>query len=302
MYKCITVIVVLLCITSAALAQSDNWQSNEDGTIEYNCELITTIVAAVVAGDRDTLTENADAIAARFEGESELTLTEYIGTTALVIWLDNADAEISSSDVFNPSQTTCDDTQTTTTSRETADTLFSVTVNGDINVRSCAGTDCETIGTATNGSLLRVIGQTDDWYEIEFEDSTGFVASWLTTRGPDAIISTSDPYMDTRTGCYVVFDPKRGDMNIALILAGELQDDVLVDLYRPSETRPLQVANQYDKTFIDTGESYIHQVYSWNVGWPQGMYQLEISLDGAVSRLGWELENRADYNIFVMCE
>jgi uncharacterized protein YgiM (DUF1202 family) len=206
--------------------------------------------------------------------------------------------------LFNAGTSACNqDAETTISDTTTSVDKFPIVVNGDVNLRACAGTDCDILSIAEDGSLLTVIGIDGDWYQVELEDgTTAFIAASLTTRGPDAIISVDDYYTDPVTRCDVAFDMKRGDMNLNLILTGARQDEVVADLYRPNETRALRVEGQLDKTFIDTGDTYIHQYYNWNVSWPTGLYQLEIKLDDNVSKLAWELENTGDYNIFVICE
>ncbi|MBZ0300873.1 MAG: SH3 domain-containing protein, partial [Anaerolineae bacterium] len=216
-------------------------------------------------------------------------------------WTQDSSKQTGPDDVFGPAALTCNRDETAD-EVSTEEDLFTVKVNGNINLRSCAGTDCEIVKTAQDGSLLTVIGQEGDWYKVRLDEGPAYVASWLTVRGPDAIIAVGTPYVDAATGCIVVFDRKRGDMDMALILSGDKQNDLYVDLYRPNETRPLRVEGQLDKTFMDTGDPYIHQYYSWSVGWPTGTYQLEISVGDQTSRLAWEMSERGDYNIYVMCD
>jgi len=184
---------------------------------------------------------------------------------------------------------------------------FSVIVNGNVNLRECAGTHCAVVGTATNGSVLTVLaaeqGTDGEWYLVRRNDgSTAYIASWLTTRGPDAMISTDEAYTDLATMCIVAFDIKRGNTDINVILAGDGRNQVIVDLFKPNQTTAVRVNAQYDKTFIDTGDPYIHQTYRWSEYWPTGVYQLEISRGGETTRLAWELERQGEYNIFVYCQ
>jgi uncharacterized protein YraI len=183
---------------------------------------------------------------------------------------------------------------------------FNVIVNGNVNLRSCGGTQCSTVGTAQNGSLLTVLGteQASDglWYQVRLDDgSTAFIAGWLTARGPDRVISTDDATNDPATGCIVAFDIKRGDQDLDVILAGDGMNDVIVDVFKPNQSQPVRVDAQLDKTFIDTGDPYIHQIYGWRENWPTGVYQIEVSRNGASSRLAWALERQGDYSIYVYC-
>lgn len=182
---------------------------------------------------------------------------------------------------------------------------FNVVVNGDVNLRECAGTQCVVVGQAVNGSLLTVLGtetaSDGDWYRVQTVDGIAYIASWLTTRGPDETISVDEPYLDELTGCGVSIITRRGDDDMRVILAESGRNEVLVDLYRPNQSRPVSVDAQYDKTFIDTGEPYIDQVYGFFESWPNGLYQLEISFGGATSRLAWNKEVAGEYVIYVLC-
>lgn len=54
-----------------------------------------------------------------------------------------------------------------------------VTVTEGANVRKGPGTDYDKIGLAYVGTELKVTGKSGDWYEIEFEGQTGYIASDL---------------------------------------------------------------------------------------------------------------------------
>ena len=138
-----------------------------------------------------------------------------------------------------------------------------------------------------------------EWYRI---DGGRWLAAWLTTRGPDALIQTDGIYRDEDTGCAIVVDRKRGDRDLAIVLAGASRDDVTVDVYRPNENIALRVEAQLDKTFIDTGDSYIYQYYSWRIGWPNGLYRLEVSQAANTSMLAWQMDQAGDYTIHVYCD
>lgn len=54
-----------------------------------------------------------------------------------------------------------------------------VTVTEGANVRKGPGTDYDKIGLAYVGTELKVTGKSGDWYEVEFEGQTGYIASSL---------------------------------------------------------------------------------------------------------------------------
>lgn len=179
---------------------------------------------------------------------------------------------------------------------------FTVIVSSNANLRSCASTTCSIAGRATQGDVLTVLETDDGWYHVRTEEGdTAYIADFLVTRGPDEIIDLDEWYTDREAGCEVLVESSRGSMDMVVIIAGDRQDDVVVDLYRPNETRALPVEGQLLKEFIDTKELYIHQYYGWNIGWPFGMYNLEYSIDDLTRRLGFEIEDRGEYLIRVNC-
>jgi hypothetical protein len=99
-----------------------------------------------------------------------------------------------------------------------------------------------------------------------------------------------------------VFDVNRGDADLYVIISGESRDEVIVDIFRPSENSPLRVEGQLDKTFIDSGDPYIHQYYRYNIGWPMGLYNLQIDYGGETTKVAWQMEERGSYRIYVQCE
>jgi uncharacterized protein YraI len=180
--------------------------------------------------------------------------------------------------------------------------MFNAVVSGNVNLRSCASTNCAIVGQALNGQVVPVVAQDGNWYEIKWENGTAFIASWLTTRGPDVHVDLTEGYFDRTTGCGLVLRKNRGDTDLYFAISGDRQDDVWVDLYRVNENKPLDVAGQYVKEFIDTKEIYIHQSYYWGTWWPSGVYRIELTLDGESSMIGFDFESGAEHIIYVHCE
>lgn len=264
--KKIILLWVLALIGVMPLVAQD-WVEGVDGTLEFDCDVLTEIVADY--------------------NDAEFVKTDK-GTASIADFF--AD--------LVPDCVTVEESDTVTTNAESD---FSVIVNGNINLRSCAGTNCDVVGQSADGSVLEVVGEEDDWYEVNFGGGTAFIASWLTTRGPDALIETGERYDIESNGCIIVPEPKRGDMDVNVIITGDRLSDVVVDIYRPNDQYALRVDTQLDKTFIDTGEVYVLQVYRWNMSFPIGLYTIEVTLDDETHRIGWNLTERADYNVFVLC-
>lgn len=180
--------------------------------------------------------------------------------------------------------------------------MFNAIVTGNVNLRSCASTNCTIVGQASNGQVVPVVAQDGDWYEIKWEDGTAYIASWLTTRGPDVHVDLTEGYRDPVTGCTLYLRKNRGNTDLYFAISGDRYDEVWVDVYRVNDNVPLDVAAQYDKKFIDTEEVYIQQTYYWGTWWPSGVYRVELSLDGETSMIGFDFENGVEHLIYVNCD
>lgn len=55
--------------------------------------------------------------------------------------------------------------------------LFYLTTTADVNVRAGAGTDYDIIGSIHPGMALVILSETADWYEISYNDGTGYVSA-----------------------------------------------------------------------------------------------------------------------------
>ena len=59
-------------------------------------------------------------------------------------------------------------------------TIYYVTADPYVNIRSCASTSCDIVATAQNGEALTVIDDTKDWYEVRLDNGeTAFIAGFL---------------------------------------------------------------------------------------------------------------------------
>ena len=68
----------------------------------------------------------------------------------------------------------------------TSEETFKITVDNAVNLRECAGTSCSRVGRALSGDFFEVVGEDGEWFEIEYENTTAFIAGWLTKRVVDA--------------------------------------------------------------------------------------------------------------------
>lgn len=292
-------VVMLLAV---GVAHAQEWTPSDDADIEYNCEAVAAVLDALTNSTFDGDTATLPFI--RISG-AELNAREYVGLFVLSAFEGSTGVSVTLDTIFSDAVDACALKQASSDSGSAAVSApagsFTVIVNSGANLRSCAGTNCALVRQAAAGEALTVIGTEGDWYQVDLGGETAYIANFLVTRGPDAVIDISEAYVDANTGCVVAFDVKRGDADMNIVLSGENADDIVVDLFRPNESTALKVQAQLDKEFLDTGEPYILQYYSWNIGWPTGMYQIELSYGGKTSRLAWELSERADYTIYFLC-
>ncbi|MEQ8673616.1 MAG: SH3 domain-containing protein [Aggregatilineales bacterium] len=200
----------------------------------------------------------------------------------------------------------CDDSQVAENSTSTANSgevLFTIQASGNVNVRSCGETTCGIVTTTADGQIFSVVGQDDDWYEIDLGDGeTGFIASWLTTPGPDQFIDIYEGHVDLDIECLVQGVISRSSSNsLDFAITGEGRSEIVVDIYRANATNPEPVWRQFDKTFIDTGDPYVHQVYRSSY-WPIGTYQLHLERNGEQRIYAFEITETGETTIFVLCE
>lgn len=180
--------------------------------------------------------------------------------------------------------------------------LFNAVATSNANVRRCPSTDCEIVGQTTVGQIFPVTGEEDDWYQIKIDGEIAYIASWLTSRGPDTYVEDMyEGYFDENTGCILQLTSDRGDNNLAVIITGTGLQNAWVDITRPNEAAPLTVDSQYDKTFIDTGDLYVLQTYYWGTWWPNGTYQVDVSFDGNTSAIAFDIDNSGDHKVWVVC-
>lgn len=265
MKKLCIVPLLLLCLSTGVFGQV--WNEGFDGGAEFNCELIKAL-----------LDEYGDEPYARV-GDEVQTFEEY-------------HVEVLP-DCFS----------TQAVRRSDTNTLFKITVKSSVNVRDCGGTDCELVGKAQPGEIYEVIAEDGDWFEIRIETGTAFIAGWLTSRLPDSLVETGEPLYVFAASCVVVPDLSRSSsMDISVILTGDRKNEIQVDVYRPDNDKPLPVNRQLDKTFIDTGGSYILQTYHWNTWWPTGLYTVDVQLGRQFEKIAWNVTERGDYNFFVSCD
>lgn len=68
---------------------------------------------------------------------------------------------------------------------ESAARTYYVNANPYANLRSCAATSCDIVGTARHGEAIAVIDDSGEWYEIQLENGeSAFIAGFLASENP----------------------------------------------------------------------------------------------------------------------
>ena len=206
-------------------------------------------------------------------------------------------------------------TQTPTPTQSSTRTLLFIRRN-NAKVYDCARTDCRILGTLQLGTQVEVLGNTSGeffagsahWVRIQFAGQPAYVHNSLLSDdftdikpGDGKLIPTGKMYRDSLTGCGIFVDTIDVDEDLNILLSGDRRSEIRANVYRPGEDSSLFVEGRLDGTFSNTGDPFIMQYHYWNSSWPDGLYRLEIELDGRNSMLAWQVEQGGLYTIRVDC-
>lgn len=117
----------------------------------------------------------------------------------------------------------------------------------------------------------------------------------------EAFIQTGRKYVDSKTGCGIAVEVVSVEQGLEFLLSGDRQAEVVVNVYQPNESYPLQVQGRFGGTF-NAGEPYQVQYYSTGIRWPLELYRFEISLDGETSYFDWHMEQDGYHAVLVHCD
>ncbi len=120
--------------------------------------------------------------------------------------------------------------------------------------------------------------------------------------GPVRVLETDVIYRDDHSGCDFMVQPEGMDADLNVVLAGDRRHAVRARVFQPGSPEiPLVWTGRLVRSFTDTGEPILVQYYRADDPWPAGLYQLEIELDGAATRVSWRLERTDNEIILVDC-
>lgn len=145
-----------------------------------------------------------------------------------------------------------------------------VTVNvASLKVRSGPGLTYDTIGAVTKSDKLDVIGKENDWLQVNFGNSTGWVASWYTTT--ESLELTNKQIVSKVNQLNVRTEPTTSSAVI-----GQLQEGDSADAYK-SQGDWIEIDFQGRKGWIN--ESYItltEQTVSKNTNTTENKFEVSV--------------------------
>ncbi|MCY3780962.1 MAG: fibronectin type III domain-containing protein [Chloroflexi bacterium] len=142
----VTMLIVLL---NTIMTLSQDWVYNIAGDTQYNCEVVNELNRDY--GDQPYVQS----------GGAAFTVEEF---HAMTVPDCQAQAEASAL---------------------ASEEAITVMVHDIVNLRECASTSCIRVGATRSGDVLEVVGEDGDWLEVKYENTTVFIAGWLTTRMVD---------------------------------------------------------------------------------------------------------------------
>ena len=126
--------------------------------------------------------------------------------------------------------------------------------SGVVNVRSGAGTGYSRVSTITTGSNYRVVGEKNDWYQIEYsEGKTGYVAKWLVNVVFSADVPPPIENPFNSAGAY-----KQGTINSSVVNlreAGNTEAEILAHLTQGTRVALVSRAGDWYEVIVETGQS-----------------------------------------------
>lgn len=144
------------------------------------------------------------------------------------------------------------------TSSVTTDCMGTVDASGAINMRDGPSTNHSILTSVSPAKEITVIGESDDWYEVVFDEREGWIAGWL--------LSLSGPCTHLRPGTGILQDERPSSGRGRLTIANGRTDDAAAILAVLETGSPIVAA------FIRAGETFtITDI-------PDGDYALYFSL------------------------
>ena len=171
-----------------------------------------------------------------------------------------------------------------------------------IPILECADPSCERISRLRSGQALPVVGLSDGWYEVAFDDETGYVSADLVEPGPLAILQEDEQFALQYADCILVQQRREKDYRyVAILKAGAAYKDMEVALYRPMFDTALDIYEENEGEFSNNGQPYILQMPPPELDYPTGIYSIELTLGDLVFRYGFDVTEEDLYYIHVYC-
>lgn len=208
--------------------------------------------------------------------------------------------------------------------------LFKVISDGNVNIRSCAGTSCNPpVGTSKRGDVFEVVAQKTgnggEWYEIKYGDGTAYMAGWLTIRTSSAtatarasvvratatVAATATPRLavfetgqfnqmhGTNTTCSVIAERNPSAAENLLSIGGQRRGSVRIYLIRPDGT---ELHGRGERRIEYLGESARLFTLRPSARLTPGTYTYIVRMDSRDYRARWRVRNQGYYAIVFTCD
>jgi hypothetical protein len=334
--KLILMIAIALLATAAG---AQDWQSGSMGNVEYNCEAIMGAIGEVgalyyvILGTDDLTPGDGDAehyvlsdVTVATVAESLLARAPGCGTAHV---LDDDVIDIYEPDAWKPNITRdymyqCDVVRAIVAAyghldfRREGDRHHTVIgfyqedapdcvpryviATRLVPILECADHSCKRSSRLRRGQALPVVGLSDGWYEVAFDNETGFVSEDLVEPGPLAILQEDEQFSLQYADCLLVQQRRERDYRyVAVLKAGPAYKDMEVALYMPLSDAALEIYEENEGEFSNNGQPYILQMPPPELAYPTGIYTIELTLGDLIFRYGFEATEKGLHYIHVYC-
>ena len=333
-------IAALFAFMLVAPVAGQEWAPDALGSMAYNCFLLDHIIgdfgdeayltrAGVEVSVEDTLLQLASGCKTTIDADTELAYLELIRSWPFIYRDENSyhcetvDAIVAAYGGFDFQRTENSAYSVFDYHQKKAPYCLprSVIAAKDLQLRDCLDGPCETNQYMLRGETLpvvdRVVEDDETWYEVarefkhylevEADDATAFVNASDVAPGPAGFVELDGAYYilheDHRPHCQV--HPRREDapfVHISAIKAGAAYKDLLVTMTAPLTESPMPIKDEPERTFSDSGDPYIHQLYEpMIIAKGKGVFTIDLTLDGITYRLGFDLTEPGIYRFHLYC-
>lgn len=162
--------------------------------------------------------------------------------------------------------------------------------------------------TATSRAATATSGAATSRAQSTARSRNSSATSTARARPAHVVIQTDRVNRIGNSGCSIEPESQRlGSEDTWFLILGRRQDSVTVSLTRPNERIPLRVVSKVKRSFVNSGSNFragdpfILQSYGSNQRFPTGLYTIQLTLGSNRYNVSWNVSNRDQYRIWVIC-